>query len=70
MMRLLIAAAAVWLVLGATMDVAATAAMVRLVMAVPCLAAEAFSGDARAPWEMVMDALRGVSCSQALNHPQ
>jgi len=70
MMRLLIAAAAVWLVLGATMDVAATAAMVRLVMAVPCLAAEAFSGDGRAQWEMVMDSLRGVSCSQALNHPQ
>jgi hypothetical protein len=63
MMRLLIAAAAVWLVLGAMMDVAATAAMARLVMAVPCMAAEAFAGDARDPWEMVMDALRGRSCS-------
>jgi hypothetical protein len=69
-MRLMIAVAAAWLVVAATMDVAATAAMARLVMAVPCMAAEAFAGDTRAPWEMVMDALRGVSCSQALNHSQ
>jgi hypothetical protein len=63
-MRLLVAAAVVWIAISAAADVAATAAMVRLVMAVPCLAAEAFSGrDWRDPWEMVTDAMRGRSCN-------
>jgi hypothetical protein len=70
MMRLLVAAAVVWIAISAAADVAATAAMVRLVTAVPCLAAEAFAGDGRDLWEMVMDALHGRSCSPVLGHSQ
>jgi len=62
-MRLLVAAAVVWIAISAAADVAATAAMARLMMAVPCMAAEAFAGDGRDPWEMVTDAMRGRSCS-------